>query len=377
MSEIEDIDYEKFIEAIPDPKVIEELTYEEILSSNIDILKKKIEDWIPHESDPFMLLLEVFSYKELFLRKRINESIKSMFISHAKGEDLDNLVALYGIQRLVGKNPTAKYKFKLSDSLDKDLKIPSDFELVDKELNRAFLNEDVVFLAGYKEVLGEVFLDRHIDKSDISPEIIATPVPFIVKAEKMERFKNGSRVESDENLRKRAILSLYRSSTAGSVESYMYHSMSSDLRIKDIKVHSPSLGVVEVFYYAFKEDMDNQMQENIEKKLNDKKIKPITDHVKIKKAKTLNIDINLDLYFSKEIFEKKNLLNKVKLQIYNKISKDSFFRIEEFLPLSRIFKNSHISVVSEVKIISPSKSIVPKIGEVIQINNININLKEL
>jgi Phage-related baseplate assembly protein len=51
------------------------------------------------ESDPAMKVLEVAAWRELLLRQRINESVKSNLLKFATGEDLDNLAEFYGVER--------------------------------------------------------------------------------------------------------------------------------------------------------------------------------------------------------------------------------------------------------------------------------------
>lgn len=51
------------------------------------------------ESDPAMKVLEVAAWRELLLRQRINEAVKSNLLKFATGEDLDNLAEFYGVKR--------------------------------------------------------------------------------------------------------------------------------------------------------------------------------------------------------------------------------------------------------------------------------------
>jgi phage-related baseplate assembly protein len=53
------------------------------------------------ESDPAYKVLEVAAYRELILRQRINDAAKACMLAYATGTDLDNLGALFNVQRLV------------------------------------------------------------------------------------------------------------------------------------------------------------------------------------------------------------------------------------------------------------------------------------
>jgi len=47
---------------------VQELTYDEILEQNLDIVKSLLPDYKPAEGDNVMLVLRAFSYRELQLR---------------------------------------------------------------------------------------------------------------------------------------------------------------------------------------------------------------------------------------------------------------------------------------------------------------------
>ncbi|OAM06082.1 MAG: baseplate assembly protein J [Wolbachia endosymbiont of Dactylopius coccus] len=51
------------------------------------------------ESDPAIKILEIAAWRELLLRERINEAVKSNLLKFSTGEDLDNLAEFYGVER--------------------------------------------------------------------------------------------------------------------------------------------------------------------------------------------------------------------------------------------------------------------------------------
>ncbi|WP_264707171.1 baseplate assembly protein [Wolbachia endosymbiont (group A) of Acrocera orbiculus] len=77
--------------------IIEPLNFEEIFSRMKEELVKSFTALV--ESDPAMKVLEVAAWRELLLRQRINESVKSNLLKFATGEDLDNLAEFYGVER--------------------------------------------------------------------------------------------------------------------------------------------------------------------------------------------------------------------------------------------------------------------------------------
>ena len=97
---------------LPAPRVIESLSYEEILGLWETAFTSRFEgsgSLIDLESEPIAKLLEAGAYRELLLRQQINDSAKAVMLAYAVGEDLDNLAALTPATRKVihPGNPTA------------------------------------------------------------------------------------------------------------------------------------------------------------------------------------------------------------------------------------------------------------------------------
>lgn len=94
---------------LPAPVVIETLDYEAILQALKDDLKSRLielgMEWGVDvlESDPGVVLMETFAYRELLLRSRINFAARANLLAFAKGSDLDHLVAWLGVTRLDGE----------------------------------------------------------------------------------------------------------------------------------------------------------------------------------------------------------------------------------------------------------------------------------
>ena len=80
--------------------IIEKLSYEEIFSRMKEELVNRDTSFTALvESDPAIKILEVAAWRELLLRERINEAVKSNLLKFATGEDLGNLAEFYGVER--------------------------------------------------------------------------------------------------------------------------------------------------------------------------------------------------------------------------------------------------------------------------------------
>lgn len=103
------------LSTIPLPEVLESLSYETILTERKSRLltlaeehyqttgeEKKfnaLQKTLALESEPLVKLLQESAYRELLLRQRVNDAARAVMLPLAKGTDLDNLGALYGVQR--------------------------------------------------------------------------------------------------------------------------------------------------------------------------------------------------------------------------------------------------------------------------------------
>ncbi|UJQ21393.1 baseplate J/gp47 family protein [Wolbachia endosymbiont of Delia radicum] len=86
------------------PNIIEPLNFEEIFARMKEELISRDKSFTALiESDPAMKILEVAAWRELLLRQRINEAVKSNLLKFARGEELDNLAEFYGAERQDGE----------------------------------------------------------------------------------------------------------------------------------------------------------------------------------------------------------------------------------------------------------------------------------
>ena len=91
---------------LPAPDMIEALDYEQIVNQLKQLLLARNADYaemLSYESDPLVIAIEAFAYRELLLRQRINEAVRSNLLAFATGADLDQLGAFYGVVRQIGE----------------------------------------------------------------------------------------------------------------------------------------------------------------------------------------------------------------------------------------------------------------------------------
>lgn len=103
---------------LPAPAVVESLNFETILATiKADVIANYPDTaaTLQLESEPITKLIEVFAYRELMLRARINDAARSVMLAYAGSTDLDHLAALVGVARLDGEtDERLRYRTQLS-----------------------------------------------------------------------------------------------------------------------------------------------------------------------------------------------------------------------------------------------------------------------
>lgn len=136
-----------------------------------------------------------------------------------------------------------------------------------------------------------------------SGEIICLvdPVPFVASVTNTTKSAGGSETESDDAYRLRIQEAPEQFSTAGPTGAYEYHAKRANSLIVDVSVDSPSPG--EVVVRPLLKDgglPDIEIINTVSKTLNDRKVRPLTDHVTVEAPTAVSYNINLSYWIDRE-----------------------------------------------------------------------------
>lgn len=84
---------------LPAPDVVETLDFETLLADAVAQLRTEMPEFVPRPADPATKLLRVFTLFAQILRQRVNDAAHAVMPAYARGADLDNIAALFGIAR--------------------------------------------------------------------------------------------------------------------------------------------------------------------------------------------------------------------------------------------------------------------------------------
>ncbi|HBX5219322.1 TPA: baseplate assembly protein [Klebsiella pneumoniae] len=93
---------------LPQPTIIEALDFEIVLTEVKAVMvaafpedqQTAVAAALALESEPLTIIAQAMAYRELLLRQRINEGAAACMLSHATGDDLDNIAANLDTERL-------------------------------------------------------------------------------------------------------------------------------------------------------------------------------------------------------------------------------------------------------------------------------------
>lgn len=111
------------------PDIVETLDYEAIVADMRDDLVARhpaIEAVIDLESEPARKLIEAFAYRELLLRGRINDAARSVLLSSATGNDLDQLAAFFATERMQVEDADGEFVLESDSRLRRRVRLAAE-----------------------------------------------------------------------------------------------------------------------------------------------------------------------------------------------------------------------------------------------------------
>ena len=354
------------IKQLPQPSIIEMNDFESLLAQNVALAKEVLgSDWRPLESDQYMKKIRVLTLRQMHNEADKNETIKQLLVTTATGVNLDHLGLELGVVRDKGEKPRALIRFSLPIARAFDIVIFAGTVLNDDDdTYEAIVVEDLTIAKGETFVQGEVELDRYVEYSDVKCENIVTDVAYVFKVEQMTKFDGGAIYEDDDHYRVRIILSLATYSTAGCVDAYEFYTRSADSRIDDVAI-SANDGIVKVVLHSFS-GVDDAMIERVNKALNSKSVRPISDNPNVIQANILETNITLEI----ELYEPLDA-GRVENEIRANFT-DAFF-IGQDLVRSDVMRKAHLAGVYRVN--SDFTDVIVDDESVIEIKSLTLSFK--
>lgn len=252
-------------------------------------------------ADPIRLFLITISYIEVLLLNAINYTGRQNLLKYSTDKYLDELGYLMDTERLAATPAQTTIKVTLSDVFTKDTVIPQGVR-VSPDGDIYFATDTVLIIgAGKKEgtvsatctqvgTIGNGFLPGQI-------KIIIDTNPYVQAMENATLSEGGSETEEDDVYRERIHNSPEKFSVAGPDGAYEFWARSASALIEDVRVVSPVPGDVDIYAILQGGELPQQeLLDEIYTICNDKKIRPLTDHVFVKTPEVIKYDINVTYF---------------------------------------------------------------------------------
>lgn len=331
------------------------------------------------------LLINTFAFRELLLRKQLNEAYRQQHIPYATGLMLDVAGADFGTNRLTAQpaDTLIEFSVKPDDIGNLTINIGKGTEVLAGNVAFATTQSGILSQSTPSITLSAICTQTGTVGNGYAVGQINTlknrPHPTItVSAKNTTISQNGAEVENDDSYRERIMLAFERFSNAGSKGAYAYFARSVSQEIIDVYVGNakdrqgqPIGGTVAVYLLGKTMPVSDTLIREVNKALNDEKVRPLCDTVTVNSAKVVNFTLNAELTaftganVDEILANAKNAFHAYQKEVESKLGQD-------VVPLN-LAKTLQVAGVYDVKLTSPALINIP--DDTIAIcNNINIRI---
>lgn len=291
----------------PDISFIDDASMEDVLTQMINDYQDKYKEITKKDislaqADPFRLIMYACAAQIYQGMQYADYAGKSSFLKYARGDNLDNLVAIRGIQRQQPVPASTVLKFTLDTPLPSVLGIPSGtratngnelFFATDEyaEIKAGEVSVSVAATCTEAGTLGNNFAEGEI-------KTLVNALPYVTSVTNTVQTYGGADLEDDDSLKERAFNVQNSYSTAGPTGAYIYFTKAADPTIRDVIVDSDTPGTVQVTLLCDAGIPDQALLDKVAAALQSRTIRPLTDRVVVKAPEVQNYDVNLTYYIA-------------------------------------------------------------------------------
>lgn len=331
------------------------------------------------------LLINTFAYREFLLRKQLNEAYRQQHIPYATGLMLDVAGTDFGTNRLPAQpaDTIIEFSVKPDDIGETTIQIGKGTEVLAGNVAFATTNSGQLSqnrpsmtLPAICTQTGTVGNGYAVGQINTLANRLHPTITVSVKNTTISQ--NGSDIESDDSYRERIMLAFERFSNAGSKGAYAYFARAVSQEIIDVFVSNatspngqPIGGTVAVHLLGKTMPVSDNLIREVNKALNDEKVRPLCDTVTVTSAKVVNFTLNAELTAFTGANVDEVLANaKRAFETYQKQAQSRLG--QDIVPLN-IAKTLQVAGVYDVRLISPNLTAIAD-DSVAICNSINIRV---
>ena len=296
--------------AYPDIKFLE--TDTEIIESNMIALYEYLvkentdrKNYKCYPGSPERMFISWMAAIVVQQRILIEDTAKKNVPRYAEGEYLDSLAELFkDIERLPATPAVATFRCYISEAQEESVIVPQGTRITFDGTITFETVEELEIKAGntYGDVTGQCQTPGTVG-NDLAPgqvKEIVDVYAYYLKVENTTTTAGGAEEESDADYYERMRESTESFSTAGPVNSYIYHAKSVSAAVADVAATSPEPGKVDVRVLLQDSTQPSEtVLEQIEEALNAEDVRPLTDVVTVSAPGTVEFEIDLTFYIER------------------------------------------------------------------------------
>lgn len=296
------------VERLPDISFIDGLSLGDVQSILIGAFQDKYKDItgknvMLSRADPNRIILLACAQIIYQGLQNIDKAGKMNFLKYAYGGYLDNLAALKKVVRKEATKATVQVKFELSAPRESATGIPAGTRVTAAYEVYFATTEYAEIPPGETEliVVAECTEPGTIGNGYTAGEIgtLVDPIGFVAKAYNTETSSGGTDIEDDVSMAERAYLAPSSFSVAGPDDAYVYWVTDCRPDIRDVKVTSPSDGVVDIRFLMDDGSVpDASVIAAVQSHVQQRGKRPLTDHVQVKAPDIEQYAVDLKYYIN-------------------------------------------------------------------------------
>ncbi len=255
-------------------------------------------------ADPYRLILYSCAVAIYQGYQYEDKAGKMGLLKYSTGEFLDNLAAFKKVKRNEAAPARTVIRFTLADKVERAVIIPEGTRVKGPDLYFITTKKSEIKSGQlYTDIAAECEQSGTIGNGYLPGEIkwLTDLLPYTMKISNIVTTSGGADRENDEELAERIYLSPVSYSTAGPERAYEYWVKTFSPAIGECRITSESPGEVDIYVTMADGTIpDDVFLKNLETYLSDNNIRPLTDHVVVKKPEEIKYNIELNYYIRNE-----------------------------------------------------------------------------
>lgn len=260
------------------------------------------------------LIINVYAFRELLVRKGINEAFRQTFPQTATGIALDLCGGQVGCVRLANQAARCMLRFSVSGS-HAAITIPAGtiVQATDTLSFSTFYEmqiratEQFVDVEAVANIAGEV--GNGWEAGRVNKLVSALNTSSTITVSNLDTTSGGIDTEDDDNYRKRILLAPEAFTTCGTEGAYTYHALSVSQFIADVSISTPQGGTVQIAVLTRNGVPSESIVRQVQSYVADPKRRTLCDSVQVVPAQEIAYQINAELDLIETANEQATLAN--------------------------------------------------------------------